>query len=167
MSIRLRKLIGTIALLALVVVWALVAMAVAQPVLASGNRLAAPIIRQKPDFVGPDGGNDTFLGFTLTSSQVATTIAGCQDNLHYPNFFGTSAAAPHAASIAALMQESNARVTPTQIYGALRSSALPMSGTTPNFNSGYGFIQADASLPLIPPGAPALALSATTVARFQ
>jgi uncharacterized protein DUF2842 len=43
MPIRLRKLIGTIALLALVIVWALVAVAVAQPVLASANRLAAAI----------------------------------------------------------------------------------------------------------------------------
>jgi len=40
MPIRVRKLIGTIALLALVIVWALVAMALAQPVLATGNRLA-------------------------------------------------------------------------------------------------------------------------------
>ncbi len=43
MPVRLRKLIGTIALLALVVVWALVAMAVAQLVLGSANRLAAAI----------------------------------------------------------------------------------------------------------------------------
>ena len=43
MSIRMRKLIGTVALLALVIVWALVAMAVAQPVLASANRLVAGI----------------------------------------------------------------------------------------------------------------------------
>ena len=43
MSIRMRKLIGTVALLALVMVWALVAMAVAQPVLASANRLVAGI----------------------------------------------------------------------------------------------------------------------------
>ena len=41
MSIRTRKLIGTVALLALVVVWALVAMAVAQPVLASASGLVA------------------------------------------------------------------------------------------------------------------------------
>ena len=27
---------------------------------ASGTRLAVPIVRQKPDFVGPDGANDTF-----------------------------------------------------------------------------------------------------------
>jgi len=40
MPIRLRKLIGTIALLMLVIVWALVAMAVAQPVLATGNLVA-------------------------------------------------------------------------------------------------------------------------------
>ena len=37
MSIRIRKLIGTVALLALVIVWALLAMAIAQPVLASAN----------------------------------------------------------------------------------------------------------------------------------
>jgi predicted transporter len=41
MSIRIRKLIGAIALLALVIVWALVAMAIAQPLLASANRLVA------------------------------------------------------------------------------------------------------------------------------
>ncbi|HLH92140.1 MAG TPA: DUF2842 domain-containing protein [Xanthobacteraceae bacterium] len=40
MPIRLRKLIGTIALLTLVIGWALVAMALAQPVLATGNRIA-------------------------------------------------------------------------------------------------------------------------------
>jgi hypothetical protein len=40
MPIRLRKLIGTIALLMLVIVWALVAMALAQPVLATGNLVA-------------------------------------------------------------------------------------------------------------------------------
>ena len=41
MSIRTRKLIGTVALLALVIVWALVAMAVAQPVLASASGVVA------------------------------------------------------------------------------------------------------------------------------
>jgi Protein of unknown function (DUF2842) len=40
MPIRLRKLIGAVALLTLVIVWALVAMALAQPVLATGNLFA-------------------------------------------------------------------------------------------------------------------------------
>jgi hypothetical protein len=43
MSIRIRKLIGTVALLALVIVWALLAMAVAQPALASANGLISAL----------------------------------------------------------------------------------------------------------------------------
>jgi hypothetical protein len=39
MPIRIRKLIGAAALIALVVVWALVAMALAQPMLASANHV--------------------------------------------------------------------------------------------------------------------------------
>ena len=120
----------------------------------AGNRLATPIVRQKPDFVGPNGGNDTFLGFTLTASQVVTNITDCQNNTSYPNFFGTSAATPHVASIAALMLEANPALTPAQIYQALRSSALPMGTASPNFDSGYGFVQADAAFALIPKTAP-------------
>jgi hypothetical protein len=121
----------------------------------AGNRLATPIVRQKPDFVGPNGGNDTFLGFTLTASQSATDIAGCKNNANYPNFFGTSAATPHVAGIAALMLQANPAVTPAQIYQALRASALPMDTVSPNFDSGYGFVQADAAFALIPQVAPA------------
>ncbi len=40
---RIRKLIGTVALLALVIVWALVAMAIAQPALASANQFLAAL----------------------------------------------------------------------------------------------------------------------------
>ncbi|HUE11627.1 MAG TPA: S8 family serine peptidase, partial [Steroidobacteraceae bacterium] len=132
----------------------------------AGVRYAAPIIRQKPDFVGPDGVNNTFLGFTLASGGLTgangllnTTISECQNDPNYPNFFGTSAAAPHAAGIAALMRQANAAVTPALIYSSLRNSATPMSGATPNFNSGYGFIRADTALLV-----PNLSLAATSVA---
>jgi hypothetical protein len=43
MSIRIRKLIGAIALLTLVIVWALLAMAIAQPVLATANGVVAAL----------------------------------------------------------------------------------------------------------------------------
>ncbi len=128
----------------------------------TGTRLATPIVRQKPDFVGPDGGNDTFLGFTLASGNytgpdglLKTSITACQNVPSYPNFFGTSAATPHVAAIAALMLQANPALTPAQIYSALQSSALPMAGAAGyNVNSGFGFVQADAAFALLPPVAP-------------
>jgi len=138
----------------------------------TGARLATPVVRPKPDFVGPDGVNDTFLGFTLASDSppfpsnglLNTAVSECQNNPSYPNFFGTSAATPHAAAIAALMLQANGALTPGEIYGALQKSASPMSSPSPDFNTGYGFIQADAALTQIPPGAPSLILAAASIA---
>jgi len=121
----------------------------------TGTRLATPTLRQKPNFVAPDGGNDTFLGFKDTGDK--STVAQCANNTNLPNFFGTSAAAPHAAAIAALMLQADSTLTPAQIYGALQSTALPMANTSPDVNTGYGFIQADtafSSLGLKAPAAP-------------
>jgi hypothetical protein len=134
----------------------------------TGTRLAAPVVRQKPDFVGPDGGSDTFLGFTLGSQNITdnSSITGCKNNPNYPNFFGTSAATPHVAGIAALMLQANPALTSAQITQALRNSALPMAAPSPNFQSGYGFVQADAAFALIPqvvPAAPTLTLAASSI----
>jgi hypothetical protein len=134
-----------------------------------GTRLATPVVRQKPDFAGPDGANDTFLGFTLASSgltggKLNTTIDECQNNPDYPNFFGTSAATPHAAGVAALILQANSTATPTQIYSALQKTALSMGLSTPNYDSGYGFIQAGAALAQFPPGAPRLSLAVDSIA---
>jgi len=137
---------------------------------ATGNRLSTPIYRQKPDFVAPDGVNTTFLGGSLTdyglsSNTVTTSTQQCETNASYPSFFGTSAAAPHAAGIAALMLQANAAATPAQIVGILQSTALPMSGTSPNYHSGYGFIQAEAALNALPqpPAAPTVSLSSSSI----
>src|SRR6202166_377525 len=141
---------------------------------ASCTRLATAQLRQKPDFVGPDGGNDTFLGYTLANDGVTgsngllnTNTAACQNIPAYPNFFGTSAATPHVASIAALMLQANPAAAPTEIYQALRTSALPMSSSSPNVDSGYGFVQADAAfafMPQVAPAVPKLTLAASSLA---
>jgi plastocyanin len=135
-----------------------------------------PVVRQKPDFVAPDGVNDTFLGFTLASDSppypstglLLTSISECQNRPSYPNFFGTSGSTPHAAAVAALLLQANPAAKPTDIYSALQRSASPMGTTTPNLNSGYGFIQADAALALIntgaAPAAPTLTLAPTSIA---
>jgi hypothetical protein len=130
---------------------------------AAGNRLAARQLRQKPQFVGPDGINNTFLGFALSAGGMGNAPPGCQNNGAYPSFFGTSAAAPHAAAAAALLWQANPAVSATQIVTALQASALPMGGGL-NFSSGFGFIQANSALALLPPAPPTLSLSPATIA---
>jgi Subtilase family len=149
----------------------------------TGKRLATPEIRQKPDFVSPDGGNDTFLGFTIGGNTGITdpsTVPQCANNASFPNFFGTSAAAPHAASIAVLLLQADPALTPTQIYSILQQSGAPMGvssnptvGVTPNptagiynFDAGYGFVQANLAAqmsPAIIPAAPTLSLTPTSI----
>jgi subtilisin family serine protease len=129
------------------------------------------VTRQKPEIVGPDGGNDTFLGYTLASAgltggQLNTTISSCQNNASYPNFFGTSAATPHVAAIAALLLQANSTLTPSEIYTALENGAVAIGNAPPNYQSGYGFVQADTSATMIPavvPAAPALSLSSSSI----
>ncbi|GAB4358208.1 MAG: hypothetical protein Kow0060_12080 [Methylohalobius crimeensis] len=94
-----------------------------------GNPLDdAPLIRRKPDITAPDGGNTTFFGEDTD-----------QDEL--PNFSGTSAAAPHAAAVAALMREYNPFLTPDALYDAMRNSALDLDdpSTLDRFDQGFDF----------------------------
>lgn len=96
----------------------------------AGNRLPAPEIRQSVDITAPDGTNTTFFG--------SDTAA---DPDSFPNFFGTSAAAPHAAALAALMLDAaggSGSLTPDQIYTTMESTALDMDDPfTPGFDTGY------------------------------
>jgi uncharacterized repeat protein (TIGR01451 family) len=87
-------------------------------------------LRQKPEIVAPDGTNNTFFGVDVEPDG-------------FPNFFGTSAAAPHAAAVAALMIEaSGGALSPADVYDTLETTAADM--LTPGFDddSGYGLVQA-------------------------
>lgn len=112
-----------------------------------GNRIA-PLIRKKPEITAPDGGNTSF--FPPFPNQDIM-----QDSDTFPNFFGTSAAAPHAAGIAALMVEAQKlkTITPDQIRGVLEANTIDMDDTgTPGFDIGFdfktgtGLIKADAAV---------------------
>lgn len=101
----------------------------------------APEVRQKPEITGPDGGNTTFF-----FSDIA------EDEDDFPNFFGTSASAPHVAGLAALMKQA-ADISPDSIKSILISTALDMDDpATPgpdlgfDFGTGYGFVRAPEAL---------------------
>jgi len=135
----------------------------------AGTRQSQPYtVRQKPDFVAPDGVNTTFFGFTLASAGLTDTsaVAGCANDASYPNYFGTSAATPHAAGLAALMLQANAALTPTQIYTAMRSTAAPMDTPSPDLATGFGFLQAGAAMAALPAGA-IVSVSPTTISAGQ
>jgi Subtilase family len=130
----------------------------------TGARLGAPQARpNKPAFVGPDGGNDTFLGFK-TSQNTTSSIPECPTKTNYPNFFGTSAATPHVAAVAALLLQANPSTTPTQMFSYLSNGALP---TDKNASyQGAGFVQANEAanvIPAIAPVAPSLSLSSSSI----
>ncbi len=106
-----------------------------------GNRLPVPQLRQQPALVAPDGVNTTSFGF------------GDIEGDGFPNFFGTSAAAPHAAGVAALLKGVNPAASPDQIYGNLKATAIDMDDpdlpgfqTGFDFRTGFGLIQADVAL---------------------
>ncbi|MEO0869288.1 MAG: S8 family serine peptidase, partial [Cyanobacteria bacterium J06642_11] len=92
----------------------------------AGNLLPEPDIRRKPEIVATDGVNTTFFGRDVSA-----------DDDTFPNFFGTSAAAPNAAAVAALLLEAVPDASPTEIYQALQSSALDLDNpNTEGFDLG-------------------------------
>jgi hypothetical protein len=92
----------------------------------NGNPLATPESAGKVDFVAPDG--------------IQTSIPNFQA------FFGTSAAAPDAAAVAALMLQANPSLTPSQVTSLLEQSAVSMS--LPSADQGAGLIQATTAVQL-------------------
>ena len=104
-----------------------------------------PYVPHKPDITAPDGITTSFFGFEL--NPITTSTSGCQLSTQYPfNFFGTSAAAPHAAGLAALLLQAHPGATANEVYAAMRNSAQHMASAPGfSFDSGNGFVQAQAA----------------------
>lgn len=96
--------------------------------------------RQKPDIMAPNGVN------------TSVDLGGVNyDGDLFPNFFGTSAAAPHAAGVAALLKHGRSKyygdaLAPASVKGILRNTALDMDSPGYDVSSGAGYILADAAL---------------------
>jgi len=136
---------------------------------ANGRRLSLPVVRLKPGVTGPDGGNTSSFFFDL-----GFEIPGTSEPDGIPNFFGTSASAPHVAGVAALILDQRARdvaarkrfigprvLTPDLIYWAMRLTADDMklrnfggdigpqrvdNANGFDFDTGFGFVDAQRAL---------------------
>lgn len=105
-----------------------------------GGVLIDGIDRNKPDFCGPNGVNTT------------VPLGGVNiDGDAFPNFFGTSAAAPHIAAAAALIQEAklsfqNESLNGSAMKALLQNNAIDMDEPGIDKVSGAGFVKVDAVL---------------------
>jgi hypothetical protein len=153
---------------------------------AVGNRLPTPVVPENPWVTGPDGGNTSFFisdssfddddgdGLNNPFSAFLTPLDPEPDT-EYPNFFGTSASAPHVAAVAGLMLQKNPSLTTVELLGILRDTAEDMSLrfvnlATPSgpvtevfpigdpdpegfdFDTGHGFVDAAGALEATPDG---------------
>ena len=120
----------------------------------NGDRLSTPESREKPDVTGTDFIDNTFFG----------TDIDIQDPDSFPNFSGTSAAAPNVAAIAALIRQARQGLGPESVYDRLESTAVDIrvrqqlqngaiseeldpTGAGVDPWSGHGFVRADRAVP--------------------
>jgi uncharacterized repeat protein (TIGR01451 family) len=101
------------------------------------------VVRNKPDITAADG--------------VSTSAPG------FSTFYGTSAAAPHAAAIAGLIKQAFPSMTLAQLRTALTANALDIMTPGPDIGSGVGIIRPYETLVALgAPGVPAVTMGTVT-----
>ncbi len=101
----------------------------------------SPIVRPKPDLAAFDG--------------VATTAPG------FAPFFGTSAAAPHSAAVAALLLGASPTLSPAQVRALLTSTAVDIEA--PGFDPVVGHGRIDALAAINAVGGPTTTTTTATI----
>ncbi len=104
----------------------------------NGTRLPVDVIRNTPQITAVDGSQNTFFGQSIDVDGTGAKFL----------FFGTSAAAPNAAAIAALVKDANPTFTAQQIYDRLEQTADDIGAPGIDTLTGVGLINAyDAVFP--------------------
>ena len=120
-------------------------------------------------FYNPDGSAITPGNFSSTgglelqkpdiaaADRVSTTVPG------FTTFSGTSAAAPHAAAIAALLLSYNPQSTPAQIRAAMQSTAIDIEAPGVDRDTGSGIPDVQAAVASLPSPAPRLIFASSAL----
>jgi subtilisin family serine protease len=85
-------------------------------------------------------------GVVLVKPDIAAADGVSTRTPFFSPFFGTSAAAPHAAGVAALVKSANPAATGAQIFNALTGTALDIRAVGIDRDSGYGIVMAPAAV---------------------
>lgn len=85
-------------------------------------------------------------GGGTTLNKVDITAGDCGHTVTFSSFCGTSASAPTAASIAAMLKEAKPSLTASQIQTALFSTAIDIEVAGDDVTAGNGIVMADRSL---------------------
>ena len=91
-------------------------------------------VRQKPDITAANGVSTTLPSYSGLNP-----------------FYGTSAAAPHAAAIAALLKSYNPTLSTRAVRNILEFTALDIEAPGYDYNAGYGIVMAYQALQATPP----------------
>ena len=113
----------------------------------NSNRLNPPQVRLKPDIAATDGVNTSFFPEGPVPFGGVPLIGDSNyDADTYPNFYGTSAASPHCAAVAALVIQAHGgpgSLTPAQVKTILQTTTFPhdldpysVTGTAQTSNGG-------------------------------
>lgn len=95
---------------------------------ADGSAKAVAEVRQTPDITSTDGTSTTFFGPNFVGLGFL--------------FFGTSAAAPHAAAVAALLRQAEPALTANQVYARMTSTASDIGVAGFDNKTGFGLVDA-------------------------
>ncbi|KAL7572910.1 hypothetical protein ACA910_004554 [Epithemia clementina (nom. ined.)] len=121
-----------------------------------GRRTGRGRIYRQPRFVATHGVANTFFG----------PLDYKEPNGFAYYFFGTSAAAPNAAAVGALLLQANPELTPLELYRIMETTTIDMDKPGFDFETGFGFIDAYAAVSSLlfttPSNAPTTANATTT-----
>jgi hypothetical protein len=97
----------------------------------TGERLPEPELFFSPQVSSVDGTNNSFFG------------GYGSDGDELPNFFGTSAASPHVAGIAAMVRQANPDLTGAEVRQLFSDTAVDVFEPGLDAYTGYGMVYAD------------------------